>query len=592
MKLSFCVVLAFAMAQTSPGRVVNALDFGADRGGLKPASAAITRAVSAAKDGDTVLVPRGRYRLDRRIAAHGRCSLTLCGEPGTVLVMHCNPEGPEDESSGGILVGESENVVIEGFTITTDNPIGSSGRVIRFDAVAHTVDVRLDPWCLATGREHLFQIDTCDEEGTPDRAVEANERIHEVRGTDGSVRHVGMRYSVLGDHTIRVCVPKWAPMSSVTNGHRVLFRYFRDGGSALYLGDVRGALIRDVEIERTPSTGIVIAPRSSDITFRRFNIRMAKDDPALAASNSDGIHFIGCAGSVVLEDCHFKGLGDDALNIHSLAGEVQAFDPGSGLLHLVWRGPDRKAKSLSRAWGSAGDRIAVYDARTFRARGTLVLGEPVGDGGWTCDPKDVALSPGDIVANTRNYPDARITGCTVENTRARAFLLQTRRIRVENCRFRGFPSCALLIAADIKTWNEMGPTEDAEIRDCVFEKCSFGYNAGAFGAVLVRLSHGWSRSGYPAGAHRNVRISGNSFSRNGGGSIYAEAVDGLRIEDNCFAEGIEKASLPPECRYDVQLHNCANVVVRGNRTDRGEARMLTSDCGIRQELHVINKGSP
>ena len=33
------------------------------------------------------------------------------------------------------------------------------------------MDFRIDAACAFTGREHVFQIDTCDEEGAPDRAL-------------------------------------------------------------------------------------------------------------------------------------------------------------------------------------------------------------------------------------------------------------------------------------------------------------------------------------------------------------------------------------------------------------------------------------
>ena len=195
---------------------------------------------------------------------------------------------------------------MESLTVTTDNPIGCAGRITGKDVAAKTVDFLVDKVCPFTGREHFFQINTCDEDGMPDGALETHAPIHAVTNAAGTVRHVGMPCSALAERHVRIALPEWASVASVTNGHRALLRYSRDFGPALDMYDNRGALIQDVEISRTPSVGAAVGAGMCDVTFRRFNIRPATGDPALHASNSDGIHVNGCAGTIRLEDCHFK----------------------------------------------------------------------------------------------------------------------------------------------------------------------------------------------------------------------------------------------------------------------------------------------
>ena len=366
-------VIGVLIALASHGAVLRVTDYGADPTGCRPSHAEISAACAAAKDGDTVLFPSGTYALARSVRIERKPRLTLRGEPGVVIQMHFNPEGPESESSGAFCIDGCDGFRLLSLTVTTDGPIGCAGRIVGKDLDAKTVDFQIDAACPFTGREHFFQIDSCDEEGMPDRALEVHAAIHAVTNSDGSVRHVGMPYAVLGERLVRISHPKWASAESVTNGQRALLRYSRERGTVMWMSNSRGVLLQDVEIARTPAMGVMVGTGMYDVTFRRFCIRPAAGDPALHASNSDGIHVFGCAGVIRLEDCHFKGLGDDAFNVHTMGGEIGECDAEKGTASFFLRSVDRKPRPLGQGWAAAGDSLDVYDQKTFCRRGTIKL---------------------------------------------------------------------------------------------------------------------------------------------------------------------------------------------------------------------------
>lgn len=568
------VALAFASFAASAA-TLDVMKFGADPTGARPTQKEIFNAVAAAKPGDVVFFPKGVYALSKFIWIGEKKKVVLRGEEGTVIRMHCNPRGAENESSGAFYFYHCEDVALENFTVTTDNPIGCVGRVAAVDAKAHTLDFRIDEPFPATGEEHFFQLNTCDDEGTPDAALEVHASIKPRTSPDGTTRHVGLDYTMVGERLARITIPKWASLAAVTNGHRMLVRYFRNGGGPVVLNGVKRGRIEDVEIERTPSTGCMILPPSEDLVFRRFSIRPRAGDPNVCASNSDGIHFVGCAGSVTLVDCHFKGLGDDALNVHSLGGVVKSFDAATRAFEFVRRTTERKETPLSVGWASAGDSIAVYDPATLALRGRLKV-ETIDKGRGKAAPGGIVPRVGDLLANERNYPVVRITGCSVENTRARAFLLQTRKLTLENCRFRGLKSAAVILACDMVFWDEMGPFEDAVVRNCTFEKCARRFNGDhLLGALVVRAKHDGGPADYPAGVHRNLRVEGNSFSDIGTSAIYVESTDGVTIRGNRFARCATDPNPPPETRSPIRLRNCAHVNVEGNDSDRPAEGLVT-----------------
>ena len=278
---------------------------------------------------------------------------------------------------------------------------------------------------------------------------------------------------------------------------------------------------------------------------------------------------------MTLEGCHFKGLGDDALNVHSLGGEVKTFDAATGAFEFIRRSTDRKERQLSGGWASAGDSIAVYDPETLALRGRLTLASFEKGRGATA-PGGFAPRVGDLVANERNYPDVRIANCSVENTRARAFLLQTRKFTIENCRFRGLKSAAVILACDMVFWNEMGPFEDAVVRDCTFEKCGMNGSPANLGALTVKTSHDVHPGTDPAGVHRDIRIVGCRFTNCGNSGVFVSSTDGVKVRDNMSSRcSVRRFSEKNEnTLYGIWLNNCANVSIDGNTTDK-DAKYLS-----------------
>ena len=176
-----------------------------------------------------------------------------------------------------------------------------------------------------------------------------------------------------------------------------------------------------------------------------------------------------------------------------------------------------------------------------------------GEGVVDCGACQVAV--GDYVANERDFAQVEISGCSVENTRARAFVLQSRNMVVDGCRFKGLSLPAILIATDFTFWNECGPAENCEIRNCRFEKCAMTGSVVNKGAIVVKVNHDGSFASYPAGVHRDIRVKGNRFVNCEKGAAFFASTDGVLSEDNVSAKG--------DAYFGVL--NCTQVDIRNNR---------------------------
>jgi len=513
-------------------------------------AAAIEKAVAATPDGGVCQLPSRSVYIARPIAVSARRNLTIRGGDKTVLTLHFTPFGTAGECTGGFVFRDCDGLVVEKLRVTTDVPVNASGRVVAKNPKAGTYDVRIESAFPMTGAEHLVGLNTFDEEGAPDYTIET----YNDKG-------MPIQYEVIAPQLLRVKGPSAAKIAALKPSHRVLYRYLIYGSTVFSVIGCRDTVFRDVEIERCASFGMCVSPPSRNLTLERFNMRPPAGDPALFCANADGVHVLGLAGKLTMRDCRFRGLGDDALNVHGKAGEIKAYDPQSGAFAFICRTTSRMETRLPRGWAEKGSRIVVYDAKTFLEKGHVFLTSydpTTGRGVLTAGATEVRV--GDLIANDRDFAEVDISDCSVENTRARGFLLQSRKLRVADCRFSGLSLPALLIATDFVFWNECGPTCDCEIRNCSFDKCAMVDSPVNRGAVVVKVNHDTSFDGYPAGVHRNVRVIGNRFTRCRSGAACIAATDGVTATGNSSAGGDK----------DFTVVNCDNVRITDNRVFGGK----------------------
>lgn len=546
-----------------------------------PVSEAITSLIASSPDNTEIFFPAGQYFLDSAVEVHGKNNLTIRGD-GAVLITHFTPWNDPSENNNGFNFRECSNIEVRNFTCTTDNPTSCAGRVIAKDESASTYDVKIDEQFPITGWEHFWGTDTCDEEGTPDYVIETYDHIiHEtVKDENGNDREkiTGTKYTYLGNNVIRVHMPNGFDLSRLTVGHRVLYRYAIYSSTVFTFADCHTVALRHIEIERCTSMGAVISPRCSDFTFEDFNIRSPKESHALYAANADGIHILGLSGYLHMKDCSFEGLGDDALNIHSQAGEISAYNEAEGTVSCIYRNRDMSEGSLGTKWAKSGDVINVYDRETFLQKGTITLSD-YKNGTAFIKSYTGAFAPGDILANDSFFASVHLENCEVRHTRARGFLFQSRNMLIENCRIYGMSLPGIIISPDIRVWYEVGPSRNVEIRNCTFEKCGINGSSANLGAIVVKAAHDRGGDSYPAGVHQDIRIHDNLFKNCGNSGIFVSASEKIQIYgnkfENCgmlrFDEKVESTA------YDIALRNCRDVKIGENQTDKASDHLLYED---------------
>ncbi|GEM_PF-722905 len=574
-------LFAAALAGTAWSATIDVTTRGVRNDGVGCQSEALRKLVREAAPETVLLFPKGVYHLDREVLVTGKTNLVFRGMPGATVELMFDPVAAPWQNACGIVARNCAGIIVEGLRFTTDIPPNCAGRVTAKDEQARTFDVALENEFPCTGKEHFWGIDTCDDEGMPDYVIETYEKIVESEEDDGKggkrKTFTGTRYEKIGDHLIRVQMPRHWNLSRLRIGHRILFRYIIYGRSVLDFVGCDDTVVRNVRVDRCASMGVTVGPPSRNFTLDGFDMLLPEGSAALYVANADGVHLYGLSGKLEMRNCHFKGLGDDALNIHCGAGEVKRFDPATGEIVCINRNRERKESKLGRTWAKAGDELIVYDGLTMLTKGRAKLTAYDPDTGvGRVAPGAPAIAVGDNLANAAHFPSVHVANCSFENSRARGILLQSHNMLVEECFFRGHALPGIIIAADYRYWNEAGPTVNTEVRNCRFEKCGMNGSPANLGAVQVKTSHDHVLTPHPAGVHRDVRIIHNQFDGCGNSGVFVQSTDGVKILDNRFTHGsARRYDVKDDANlYDIRLFNCTNVLLRGNSTDKAADRLL------------------
>ena len=528
-----------------------------------------------------VLFKKGTYRIGQVLVIRGAKQLSILGATSTVIA-HFDPTAPISANNDVFHFYDCDDVAVTDFFFDTDHPIGAAGRITAINREEGYADLQIYHEFPVTGYEHFCATNSFDEQGSPDYALHTYHNTPKEQtflAPDGSeqTRLVGLDYDVIGDHLVRLKLGKISEKLKV--GHQINIRYEIYGNSIFGFANCRRFLLKNIIIYSAASFGATIQPRSEDFTFDNFCIRVPDGSTRLKAANADGIHALGLAGKMVLRNCNMEGMGDDTLNIHGTAGGIHVLDTEKKTVSMICP-RHHEVHPLPKGWAMPGDTIYVYDSDTFLQKGSFVI-DSVDENNNAVYRDEVGdLAVGDTLANAEYFAALHIDGCTVRNTRARGFLVQTHNVLIENSYIYGMSLAALLFAPDIRVWWEVGPTKNVEIRGNVIEHCAHIESGANQGAIIFKACHDSNTVEYPAGVHENLYIHDNRFIDIPQSAIFVSSAKNVRIENNTFTHCCyHPQDTAAYANYDIVAANCENVTLSGNISDRGEETLqILVDC--------------
>lgn len=328
---------------------------------------------------------------------------------------------------------------------------------------------------------------------------------------------------------------------------------------AIHLSSVDGVLVENVTVHRSGGMGMVVED-CTDVTAKGFKVKLNRDSQSLVTTTADATHFMGCRGTVRVEDCVFENMLDDSCNVHGVYAIVE------GLL-----APDRLAISFSHfqqlgtVFARPGDHLRLLKkdsllgyaecavteiSRINEDYYVLTLDKPVAD----------ILQPDSSVENLTARPDVIFRNNIVRNNRARSVLITSGgKVLIENNLFERPSAMSILVEGDNHFWYESGGVEDVTIRNNKF----VGQAPATPLFKLAPMQPGEKRTQPPY--HHNIRILDNDIGVAGPMVLDANRVEGLEFSGNTVRLPKEPADLTVPA---FVFKACSGIVFRGNKFNR------------------------
>lgn len=326
-----------------------------------------------------------------------------------------------------------------------------------------------------------------------------------------------------------------------------------------------------------------IAERSENIHVNNFNVVRRKDNPRMVTTTADATHFCGCRGTLLIENCTFENMLDDATNVHGTYLRIDSIIDSrtlmAKLIHYQQFGYD---------FADQFDTIQFIEAESLQPLGLgevkhqekinnryykIVFREDL--------PKNI--KSGDGLENITWYPICTFRNNVVRNNRARSILISTKnRCIIENNSFSSMMS-GILIEGDLHYWHEAGAVNDVIIRNNTF--LDGGYGGSRFATIWINPKVKPADNG--ACYERNIRITNNVFRTYDNPILNAYSVDNLVFENNIIQPSGTFEPIWKDTPF-INISHSKNVNLRNN-SYKGEGKALVVVDSISRKSTSIKK---
>lgn len=281
----------------------------------------------------------------------------------------------------------------------------------------------------------------------------------------------------------------------------------------------------------------VVMQCSENITVKDCTFAPEENSPRLMASCADFIQSSMCRGFIRVENCEFKGAGDDCINVHGIhfiVTEINGNEIKLKYMHNQTHGfnPFRD-----------GDTVGFISPKSLREKSqcTVVSSRLINE-------YELILTLGkkpdacvnDAVENISACPEVYFCGNTISRIVTRGVLLTTRgKSEIKNNRFISTAMSSILLSDDANAWYESGMCKDVLIKDNIFD-------FSGEPTILIKPEN----RVHSGAVHENIRIENNTFPKGIKCCVSAKSTDNITIiKNNEFNKG------------QLKTKSCGNVTM-------------------------------
>jgi len=598
----FITLLAFFFVIASYGqKVLNLKDFNIQ--GVKDVTPIVVEALEKCKkEGiSTLSFPKGTYHFYPTFAPEFFCEITnndnglkrtafpLIGFNDFVV----DGNGSDFIFHGKIIpfiIEESSNVKVTNINIDWEIPFALEGLVVANDAAKNTFDIEVKtPYVVEHERLYL----SLEREDSPYERkfgkrfamwehynLEIAENIFWDPKTmaplyNTQLYHMperGVKATELKKGLIRLSakMKNLPPIGSIfvskgdylQNRTSPAFRVFKS----------KNLEFKDVNVYHAGAMGL-IAERSEDITLDGFNVVLRKGSGRMVTTTADATHFCNVKGTVIIKNCTFENMLDDATNIHGTYLRVNKIIDEYTLAVETYH-PHQNGY----LFGEEGDFVKIVDQKNLGYKTDSLILKKVKRINEkitfiTFDkPITGKVDIYDGVENISWHAAAIIENNVVRNNRARSFLITTpRKVVVRNNKLSS-QMATFSITGDLNLWNESGLCDELLIENNQIDNSVFGGNGPQ--AIFYIEPDYVDKKNFEGKYSRNIIIRNNVIKTFDSSILVATSIDGLVFENNQIEQTNRYNPIFPNAE-NVKIKNCNDVVFKGNTFKKIDGKEVT-----------------
>lgn len=519
----------------------------------------LEKIINNTPDGGVCCLEKKNYFLKRRVVIENKKDIIIDGNGAQIITQYINSKEYK-ESADAILIRECKGVTIKNLTFDCSSPPNITAKVVSVDRENKNIIIKVFDEFEINGQELMMALNSADNEGSFNYHIQ-HYSLHPdpniVTLIQDEILLANTYYSAkneyLGGNRFKIYLPVDKKYEKLTVGETICIRHSMYGPSLITIRQSDDTLLKDITIFSAPGMGIMVFPRSNNLTVDTLNMIKKEGSNVLMSGNCDGIHLTGLSGKFIMRNCIFDSLGDDALNVHSTAATVTQIIESEKIKCNYCK--KTKDGQLSEKWCSQGDIIKVFEPKSMEHKATLKV-LSFKDGILTFKKVFGEVKSGYELQNMAFAPSCLIDGCTVKNTRARAFMIQTNDVEIKNCYLFGMSASAIKAAPAFEYWHEVGPVENLYIHDNVIEKCTIRDLKAP--DIAVFTCHDENDDNIKK-LHKNICIENNRFKRCDGLCIKVSSAEGVTIKNNTFENRKNKEINP------VQVVSSTDVTLYENK---------------------------
>ncbi|MEN8249299.1 MAG: right-handed parallel beta-helix repeat-containing protein [Bacteroidota bacterium] len=270
--------------------------------------------------------------------------------------------------------------------------------------------------------------------------------------------------------------------------------------------------------------------------------------------NGDGIHMRSSRGNVLIEDCTFRGMADDGINLHSSALSIQKQPAQNQVIVGKHTFSVRPGDSLVLVRPSLGEIVTHAKVKEVKEELTSWL--------ITLEEDLPEVHSGEGFESSDNFYNLSemaspflIRNCEFHDYRGRGVLISTQHGVIENNKFYVNEGWGVVFHYETSYWAEGPIAEDIIIRNNDF----YAYETLVQGGIYAHIS---THSGEPA-KHRlfnNIKIENNKFYDYSGPIINMHDTRDVAIINNEVIT-TDKSPVTRQAYSSIILKNCEDITI-------------------------------